>query len=418
MLLPASFAGKRLKTDTMIKKNSFVLLFLLVLASCAGTQSTTTESSAAVKAEAAVSPAKTHIDAVRQQFAPDKRVALFDVEANGNVLRGETNMPEAKADLVKRLQAAGVSFIDSVQVLPEASLEGKHQAIVTISVANLRSQPKHSAELATQATMGTPLKVWKKKDGWYLVQTPDQYLSWVDYGGVALMDQTAFNNWQQGKKLIYTKTYGFAYAKADKAATTVSDMVYGDVLVQKNKTKDFYEVSFPDGRTGFISAAEAIDYKEWVASRKPTEENLVASSKEMLGMPYLWGGTSVKGMDCSGFTKTIFFMNGLVLPRDASQQVHIGELVDTKSGWDNLRPGDLLFFGSPAKDGKPERVVHVGMWIGGNQEFIHSAGRVRINSMNPSAANHDAFELGRFLRAKRVSPEATLVDLREKPLYE
>lgn len=403
----------------MIKKSLFALLLPLVLSACAGTQSTSTETATtAGAATTAVSPAKAHIDAVRQQYAPDKRVALFDVEANGNVLRGETNMPEAKTDLVKRLQAANVSFVDSIQVLPEAELEGKHQAIVTISVANLRSQPKHSAELATQATMGTPLKVWKKKDGWYLVQTPDQYLAWVDYGGVALMDQTAFNKWQQGKKLIYTKTYGFAYAAADKNTAPVSDMVYGDVLVLKNKSKDFYEVSFPDGRTGFVSAAEAMDYREWVATRKPTEENLVASSKEMLGMPYLWGGTSVKGMDCSGFTKTIFFMNGLVLPRDASQQVHIGELVNTDKGWNEMRPGDLLFFGVPAKDGKPERVVHVGMWIGGNQEFIHSAGRVRINSMNPSAENHDAFELGRFLRAKRVSPEATLQDLRQKPLYE
>ncbi|MHC2993880.1 glycoside hydrolase, partial [Pontibacter sp. HJ8] len=108
----------------------------------------------------------------------------------------------------------------------------------------------------------------------------------------------------------------------------------------------------------------------------------------------------------------------LVLPRDASQQVHIGELVNTANGWDELRPGDLLFFGVPAKDGKPERVVHVAMWIGGNQEFIHSAGRVRINSMNPAAPNHDAYELGRFLRAKRISPQATLQDLRQQPLYE
>ncbi|MCP2043404.1 C40 family peptidase [Pontibacter sp. HSC-36F09] len=402
----------------MIKKNPFVLLLLLVLASCTGTQSTTTETATASKVEPAVSPAKPHIDVVRQQFAPDKRVALFDVEPKGNVLRGETNMSEAKADLLKRLQAANVTFVDSIQVLPEAELGGKHYAVVTISVANIRSKPTHSAELATQATMGTPLKVWKKQNGWYLVQTPDHYLSWVDYGGIALMDQTAFNNWQQGKKLIYTKTYGFAHATADRNSSSVSDMVYGDVMVLKNKTKDFYEVAFPDGRTGFVAAAEAMDFKEWVATRKPTEDNLVASSKEMLGMPYLWGGTSVKGMDCSGFTKTIFFMNGLVLPRDASQQVHIGELVNTDKGWDDMRPGDLLFFGVPAEDGKPERVVHVGMWIGGNQEFIHSAGRVRINSMNPSAENHDASELARFLRAKRVSPEATLVDLREKPLYE
>jgi gamma-D-glutamyl-L-lysine dipeptidyl-peptidase len=401
----------------MIKKNPFVLLLLLVLTSCAGTQTTTVADETATAS--VTSPAQAHIDAVRQQYAPDKRVALFDVEANGNVLHGETNMPEAKVDLLKRLQAANVSFVDSVQVLPEAQLDGKHYAIVTISVANLRSQPKHSAELATQATMGTPLQVWKKEQsGWYLVQTPDKYLAWVDAGGIAPMDQTGFTAWQQGKKLIYTKTYGFAHATPNKNATTVSDMVYGDVMVLKNKTKDYYEVSFPDGRSGFVSAAEAMDFKEWVASRKPTEENLVASSKELLGLPYLWGGTSVKGMDCSGFTKTVFFMNGLVLPRDASQQIHIGELVSTDKGWGELRPGDLLFFGVPAKDGKAERVVHVGMWIGGDQEFIHAAGRVRINSMNPSATNHDAFELARFLRAKRISPEATLVDLRQKPLYE
>ena len=403
----------------MTRKNSFLLLLGLLLASCAGSR-TASDTTAATTTQAApvTAPAQSYLDAVRQQYAPDKRVALFQVEAKGQVLRGETNMPEAKADLIKRLQSANVAFVDSIQVLPEAELGGKHQAIVTISVANLRSQPKHSAELATQATMGTPLKVWKKNDGWYLVQTPDQYLAWVDYGGITLMDEAVFAAWQQGKKLLYTQAYGFAYATPEKKGTTVSDMVYGDVMVLKKKVKDFYEVSFPDGRTGFVSVAEAMDYKDWVGTRKPTEDNLVATSKQLLGLPYLWGGTSFKGVDCSGFTKTVYFMNGLVLPRDASQQVHIGDLVNTANGWDEMRPGDLLFFGVPAKDGKPERVVHVAMWIGGNQEFIHSAGRVRINSMNPSAPNHDAYELGRFLRAKRISPQATLQDLREKPLYE
>src|SRR5699024_4878699 len=99
---------------------------------------------------------------------------------------------------------------------------------------------------------------------------------------------------------------------------------------------------------------------------------LVATAKTMTGAPYLWGGTSTKGMDCSGFTKTIFFMNGWVIPRDASQQVHAGESIDTSEGFDNLRPGDLLFFGRPATETSPQRVVHVGMWIG-NNEFIHSS---------------------------------------------
>ncbi|GGK74653.1 cytochrome c [Rufibacter glacialis] len=373
----------------------------------------------AVLASATVAPSvlAPHVEAVRQQVAPDKRVALFTVKATGPVLTGETNMPEAKTALLERLQKAGLSYQDSIQVLPQAELKDNHFAVVTLSVANLRSEPKHPAELATQATMGTPLRVWKQKDGWYLVQTPDKYLAWVDGAGIKLMNEAAFATWQIGEKLLYTHPYGFAYATPNTQGATVSDLVYGDVMVLKGQTKGFHEVSFPDGRTAFVTSSEVQKYTDWAATRKPTEQNLVETSKRLLGLPYLWGGTSFKGVDCSGFTKTVYFMNGLVLPRDASQQVHVGELIDTKEGFQNLKPGDLLFFGSPAKDGKPERVVHVGMWIG-NNEFIHSAGRVRINSMDPAAANHDASELKRFLRAKRVSPQATLIDLRTASLFQ
>jgi cell wall-associated NlpC family hydrolase len=400
-----------------MKKSPYILLLSLVMA-CSSGKTTTQVLPASSTATAVSSELQPHVDAVQQQFAPDKRVALFQVTANGGVVAGETNMPEAKAALLQRLQASGIAFTDSIQVLPEAELEEKHLGVITLSVANLRSQPKHSAELATQATMGTPVQVWKKENEWYLVQTPDKYLAWVDGGGITLMDENAFESWQQGEKLLYTHPYGFAYATPDKQGATVSDMVYGNAMVLKKQEKDFFKVAFPDGRSAYIVADEAIKYKDWVASRQPTEQNLVETSKRLMGLPYLWGGTSFKGVDCSGFTKTVYFMNGLVLPRDASQQVHIGELVDTKDGWQNMRPGDLLFFGVPATDDKAERVVHVGMWIGGNEEFIHSAGRVRISSMNAAAPNFDAPELKRFLRAKRVSPQATLLDLRTTALYE
>ena len=386
------------------------LLLLCFLMSCAAGKDT-------LQTAAPDTTVQLQIDAVRQQYAPDKRVALFQVEQHGSVLRGETNMPAAKKSLLEQLQSANISYVDSIQVLPEQELEGRHQAIVTISVANLRSQPKHSAELATQATMGTPLQVWKEEDSWYLVQTPDKYLAWVDGGGITLMNNSDFASWQQGEKLLYTEPYGFAYAKPDDKGSTVSDLVYGDVMLLQAQAQDFYQVAFPDGRTGYIPANSAVRYKDWVASRRPTEENLVETSKGLLGLPYLWGGTSFKGVDCSGFTKTVYFMNGLVLPRDASQQVHLGELVDTSEGWQNMRPGDLLFFGVPAKEGKPERVVHVGMWIGGDQEFIHSSGKVRVSSMNPASQSFEESEMKRFLRAKRISPQETL-DLRTASLYE
>lgn len=358
-----------------------------------------------------------HIEAVRQEYAPDKRVALFDVHQEGGILFGETNILVAKKALLEKLEAENISFIDSILVLPTEEMQGYNFGIVTLSVANLRSEPRHPAELFTQATLGTPVKVYKKSRGWYLVQTPDDYLAWVDGGGIVLMNKEEYSDWKKKPKLIYTKAYGFSYDQTNKEGGTVSDLVYGDILGLEQQEGNYYSVSFPDGRTGYVEMGESEKYDEWLGKLQPNEENLVSTSKEFLGLPYLWGGTSFKGVDCSGFTKSVYFMNGLVLPRDASQQVLIGETVDTSTGWGNMKQGDLLFFGTPEKDGRSERVVHVGMWIGGEQEFIHSSGKVRISSMNPDAGNYDEPQLKRFLRAKHVTPDDVILDLRDTDLF-
>ena len=120
-----------------------------------------------------------------------------------------------------------------------------------------------------------------------------------------------------------------------------------------------------------------------------------------MGVPYLWGGTSGKLMDCSGFTRTVFLLNGIYLPRDASQQVNVGNLVDTKDGFSNLKPGDLLFFGRKATPTSKERITHVGIYIG-NEEFIHESGMVQINSFDKSKKNYSHFRYTQFVKAKRI----------------
>lgn len=348
-------------------------------------------------------PAATTIEAVRQQYAPDDRVALFSVKQDSTgMLVGKTNLPEAKQTLFTRLNAEKITYKDGIQVLPAPSLEDKTYAVVNVSVANLRSNPRDAAELATQALLGMPLRVWDKDRGWYQVQTPDGYLAWVDFGGFERMTKTQFDAWEALPKLMYTQPFGFCYGQPDRDSQTISDLVVGNVLALTKETGDFYEVRYPDGRAGFVSRTEAQPYAQWRAKAAVTEENLTRTARKLMGIPYLWGGTSVKGMDCSGFTKTVYFLNGQTLQRDASQQVHEGTLVPTPDhDFSQLRPGDLLFFGTPATPDKPERVVHVGMWLG-NNEFIHASGFVRVASMDVKALNYNEFEWKRFLRAKRV----------------
>lgn len=358
---------------------------------------------------------------VKAEYAPDSRVALFDVEANPTngtyVLKGESNLPEAVNSLKQNLNAQNISFKDSIILLPSAEMEGTSEGLIKISVANLRSAPSHSAELVTQAILGTPVKIYKKEGTWYYIQTPEGYLAWVDYGGVTPISKEDLSAWKAAKKVIYLKTYGFAYEKPISEAQIVSDLVAGNVLEILGEENGFYQVRYPQGKTGYINQADAQPYEQWLSGLKLSGETLVETSKTLMGIPYLWGGTSAKGVDCSGYTKTIFFLNGIILPRDASQQIHTGVEVDTERKFENLIPGDLLFFGRKATDSTSEKVIHVGMWIGDNK-FIHAMGDVHISTMDPNAEDFDEYNYNRYLRTKRLlNEDEELIYLNNTDIY-
>ncbi len=381
-----------------------IVPFLLLFSACRPTA----EQGNATGQPAAPANVLTAIEAVRARYAPDGRVAWFKVTAKTSgdslLITGATNLPVARQALDSALKASGTKYYNQVELLPAQVLNGQIEAVVNVSVANLRSQPKHAAELATQALLGTPLKVWQKEGGWYLVQTPDHYLAWVDGGAIVRQSPADLAVWLGAGKVIFTPLYGQSYTKPDASAQSVGDLVAGNILLAIGLERGYVKVAYPDGRTAYLKATECEPLDSWLASRRPTGANLVGSAKRLLGLPYLWGGTSTKGVDCSGFTKTAYFLNGLVIPRDASQQVHTGEAVDTVGHFAQLRPGDLVFFGKAATDSTKEKVIHVGMWIGGS-EFIHASNIVRVSSMDAHAPNYDAYEHKRFLRARRLLTE-------------
>src|SRR5690606_30308946 len=174
------------------------------------------------------------VSEVKTQYAPDTRMAHFDIEAvesgESVLLKGESNLPDAVKDLKTRLQQQNIAFTDSIRLLPSADLEGKTEGVIKISVANLRSAPSHSAELVTQAILGTPVKVYKKDGGWYYIQTPEGYLAWTDYGGVTPVTPQELNTWRAAEKIIFLDTYGFSYTEPSTRSQKVSDLVTGNIL--------------------------------------------------------------------------------------------------------------------------------------------------------------------------------------------
>ncbi|SHJ57123.1 SH3 domain-containing protein [Maribacter aquivivus] len=347
------------------------------------------------------------IEIIKNTFAPDKRTALFNLEVldgpSGFTMFGETNLPFAVDSLNSLLKEKGIKATNDIKILPGVELEGMTKAVINISAANLRSNPKHSAELATQATLGTVVNVLKKEGDWYLIQTPDMYLAWVDNGGIQLMNADDIKGWNTAAKIIYTDTYGHAF-NTEESKNRISDIVAGSLLKLLSSNEEFFKIEFPDGRQGYISKDEAEEYDTWLSNLSYNADSLIATSKTLMGVPYLWGGTSTKGVDCSGYTKTIYYLNGMVIPRDASQQVHAGKPIDSIADFSKLQKGDLLFFGRKATETTSEKVVHVGMWIGDNQ-FIHSSEMVRISSVDKDSPNYDAFNVGRYLRTQRLLNE-------------
>lgn len=341
------------------------------------------------------------IDDVRNQYAPDKRTAIFDVqvtEENGNiVLSGETNLVDAKNELSNKLSSFKVT--NKIETLPAKELGNKIYGVVPLSVANLRVKPGHSEEMATQALLGMPVLVYKQRGGNWLVKTPDDYIAWIDE--LQLMDKSEYDNWMSSQKVIYTEHYGMSYSEKNKKSIPVSDLVAGDILKYLAKEDSFYKVEYPDKRIAYVPVDNAEMFDSYVQKCELTPENILHTAKSLMGVPYLWGGTSTKGVDCSGFTKTVYFLNGVILPRDASQQVFSGDSVDITNGYENLQPGDLVFFGARARDGKKERVSHVGIYLG-NMEFIHSSGSVRINSFDKEKDNFSEYRTNSLLKAKRI----------------
>ena len=267
------------------------------------------------------------------------------------------------------------------------------ESVVRVSVAPLRGEPRHSAEQVDQVILGTPLHVLERKGSFAKVRTPYDYEGWIAINLTTDRTDANFAYWSTSSLRKFERAFGVLTSEPDPDSLPVADLVLGARLLTIHDQDGWSVVRLPDGREGFVRSSHL---GALPSGNDPNLERLVQRARSLIGVPYLWGGNSSKGFDCSGYTRTLYELEGIRLPRDSSQQVEVGMPIKPADDYSNLRPGDLLFFG--ARSG---RITHVALSLGGPR-FIHCAGDVHIRSLDETAADFDRARKYTLQQVRRV----------------
>lgn len=295
-------------------------------------------------------------------------------------------------------------------------------AFVSVSVTDMKKAPDYQSETISQAILGTPVQVAGSEGYWYSIVTPEGYRGWTTKMNIVLVEDSEYEAWKSSTRMIVTDYFQVIRQEPKDDAEVIGDCVMGSVLRFDGYWKEgaaFVEggpykvrateevlrtgwcaVILPDGRKGYVPGTSVYDFDRWMLSKEDVSGNdIVECAMQFRGFPYLWGGLSPKGFDCSGLVKLCYFMNGIILPRDAREQIKEGITLDIKSFPAGMQAGDLLFFGIPEKGFRAARITHVGIYVS-EGSMIHSSLVVRTNSLLPG--REDSYTSKKIVGAVRI----------------
>lgn len=283
-------------------------------------------------------------------------------------------------------------FLAAALICTVSSGQQKRWAVVELSSICMRLMPDYESALETQELMGTVVEITGEKGYWREIISPQPYQAWCTRKGIVEMSQQEIEAYKAAPKCMFTGLYGHIYEKPSFKGQTICDLVGGDILRVISRGR-WTKVMLPSGKTGWVHSSLLKEHKGFTYIAKgegnadsisdELMEKIISTAFKLKGIPYLWGGMTSKGVDCSGLVRWSCLMNGIHIPRNASQIIHCGDPVSL----DALQRGDFVFFGSPATPEKPQKVTHIGLYIG-EGKIIHSSQVVRVNSMNPSEPDY------------------------------
>jgi len=232
--------------------------------------------------------------------------------------------------------------------------------ICNLSVVPCRAEPSDKSEMVTQLLFGERFRILEKSTAWVKIKIAfDGYECWIDAKQYLPISGSFFQALEKPKTVHAVELVQVVSSEKDGLQIPI---LLGSTLPHfKANTFNLEELSF---------SYEGLTNQN---SQQVSRGSIVENAFLYLNSPYLWGGRSPFGIDCSGFTQMVFMLSGLILKRDAYQQAESGE---TLSFLEEAEEGDLAFF-----DNAEGRIVHVGILLKNNQ-IIHASGKVRIDSLD------------------------------------
>ncbi len=256
--------------------------------------------------------------------------------------------------------------------------------IVHLASLDLRARPDHRSELKSQLLLGETVRVLKRdrKDAWWWVEgTTDGYRGWARSWGLIPVGARRAGSWNRAATARVSALIGRLYERP--RGLPVGPVFWNSRLVPGRRRGKWIEVRLPDGRGAWTTRGALRVLGDPIPS-------LRRRLRELLGIPYLWGGRTPAGFDCSGLIQQLLAEQGISLPRDADAQARSPAVLLGRA--EDPEAGDLIFFGNPRT-----RLAHVALALADGC-YLHARGAVRLNSLSASNPLYDK-ELADQVRA-------------------